>query len=88
MIIIMEFPDPERWREVQVKHDPELNLMKMCFHFWDVFDLKLEKKAILLPVILPVDFRLTSGYVSVKYMLQFFSYLVACEIVAREIARR
>ena len=38
IIIKIEFPDPDRGREVQVQHDPELNLLNMCFHFGDIFD--------------------------------------------------
>ena len=38
IMVKMEFSDLDRGREVQVQHDSELNLSKMCFHFGDVFD--------------------------------------------------
>ena len=74
IIIKIEFPDPDSGREVQVQHDPELNLLNMCFHFGDVFDVYLEKKRIFLPVVLPailpntflVKFQLTSGSIPVE----------------------
>ena len=78
IMVKMEFPDLDRGREVQVQHDLELNLQDMCFHFGDVFDGKLEKKRILLPVVLPavlpikllVNFQLTSGSIPVGNRLE------------------